>query len=100
MFRHDGIFELVVEGAFNSVNWRDWVWSDGCSQDWIEMHAEVRRVGQSYIFQTQFPIVFFESTTGTPLLGYDTNICISEGLEWLVTGAPTPHGSGIYSVQV
>ena len=29
----------------------------------------------------QFPIVFFESTTGTPLLGYDTNICISEGLE-------------------
>lgn len=73
MFRHDRIFELVVEGAFDSVNWRDWVWSGGCSQDWIETHTEVRRWGQSLyirVVQMQFPIVFFEST-----------ICISEGLE-------------------
>jgi len=32
MFRHDGIFELVVEGAFGSGNWRGRAWSDGCSQ--------------------------------------------------------------------
>jgi hypothetical protein len=78
MFRHDGIFELVVEGAFGSGNWRGRAWSDGCSQDWIETHTEeeVRSVLYIRVVQMRFPSAFVRIH---PTIGYDTTFASVRG---------------------
>lgn len=85
MFRHDGIFELVVERAFSSGNWRGRAWSDGCSQDWIETHTE-ERSQVSLIYSSRPNAVSECLRSNPPHIGYDTFASVRG-----CRTSPTPH---------